>query len=45
MKRLTKTILAAALMSLAASASAVVLTPFVMTPLPGTTVALNPQLA
>ena len=45
MKRLTKTILAAALMSVAASASAVVLTPFVMTPLPGTTVALNPQLA
>lgn len=45
MKRLTTTLIATALMSLAASASAVVLSPGVMTPLPGTTVALDPQLA
>ena len=45
MKRLTTTLIASALMSLAASASAVVLTPGVMTPLPGTTVALDPDLA
>jgi hypothetical protein len=45
MKRLTTTLIASALMSLAASASAVVLTPNTMTPLPGTTVALNPWLA
>jgi hypothetical protein len=45
MKRLTTTLIASALMSLAASAGAVVLTPATMTPLPGTTVALNPWLA
>lgn len=45
MKRLTRTLIATALMSLAVSASAVVLTPATSTPLPGTTVALNPQLA
>jgi hypothetical protein len=45
MKRLTKTLIAVALMTLAASASAVVLLPGVPTALPGTTSALNPQLA
>jgi hypothetical protein len=45
MKRLAKSLLAAVLISVGSSASAVVLTPGVMTPLPGTTVALEPQLA
>lgn len=45
MKRLVKTLTAATLLTLAAHASAVVLSPSVSEPLPGTTVALNPQLA
>jgi len=45
MKSFAKSLIAAALMTIAGSASAVVLTPSVLTPLPGTTVALNPQLA
>jgi hypothetical protein len=45
MKRLAKSLLAAVLICVGSCASAEVLVPGVMTPLPGTTVALEPQLA
>lgn len=45
MKSFAKSLIAAALIALASSANAEVLTPGVQTPLPGTTVALEPQLA
>lgn len=45
MKRLTTTLIATALLTLAAGAGAEVLTPGLTTSLPGTTVALDPQLA
>ncbi len=45
MKSFAKSLIAAALIAFASSASAEVLLPGVSTPLPGTTVALEPQLA
>jgi hypothetical protein len=45
MKSFAKSLIAAALIAFASSASAEVLLPGVTTPLPGTTVALEPQLA
>lgn len=45
MKSFARSLIAAALIAVASSASAEVLLPGVMTPLPGTTVALEPQLA
>lgn len=45
MKSFAKSLIAAALIAIASSASAEVLLPGVTTPLPGTTVALEPQLA
>lgn len=45
MKRFARSLLAAALIGAASHAGAVVLTPGISTPLPGTTVAAQPQLA
>lgn len=45
MKSIAKSLIAAALITVAGGATAEVLVPGVMTPLPGTTVALEPQLA
>lgn len=45
MKRLAKSLLAAVLITVGSSASAEILAPGVLTALPGTTVALEPQLA
>lgn len=45
MKSIAKSLITAALIAIASSASAEVLLPGVSTPLPGTTVALEPQLA